>query len=93
MRLIGYIDNYTYLRIRVSITAPHLLPKYVLGILVLGEISYQLVLQGFNASLLKEVKKKICIPYNFILGHKYLKYLKHARHEANYILEYVFSHG
>jgi hypothetical protein len=38
--------------------APHLFPKYVPDRLVMGEICYQTILQGFNASLEKEAKKR-----------------------------------
>jgi hypothetical protein len=82
--LISYIGSWylqedcTYLRIYGATATPHLLPKYVLDRVVLGEVAYQTVLQGFNASLLKEVKKNIFIPYNFSLGHYFLKDPKHA---------------
>jgi hypothetical protein len=59
----------------------------------MGEIAYQMVYQGFNASLLKEVKKKNFIPYGFRLGHYFIKDPKHARKEATSHLEYWFSLG
>jgi hypothetical protein len=77
------LGDYTYLRICGATATPHLLPKYVPNRLVLGEIAYQTVLQGFNASLLKEARKNL-IPYNFSLGHYYLKDPRHARQEASY---------
>jgi hypothetical protein len=36
---------------------PHLLPIYVSDKLVVGEICYQMIMQGFNATLVKENKK------------------------------------
>jgi len=51
------------------------------------------VYQGFNASLLKEVKKKIFIPYGFKLGNSFIKYPKHDFQEVSTHLEYRFSLG
>jgi hypothetical protein len=60
---------------------------------VIGEISYQIIYQGFNTSLLKEVKKKIFIPYGFKLGHFFIKDPKQARQEATIHLEYAYLQG
>jgi hypothetical protein len=40
--------------------------------LVLGEIFYQTILKGFNASLVKE-KKRDFIPYGFQVGYYFVK--------------------
>jgi hypothetical protein len=80
-------ENITYIRICGATEAPHLLPKYVPDRLVVGEIAYQIVLQGFNASLLKEAKKNIFIPYGFRIEHYFIKDLKHERKEATNHLE------
>jgi hypothetical protein len=47
--------------------APHLLPAHVLDGLVVGEICYQTILQGYNATLVKD-KKRVFIPYGFHVG-------------------------
>jgi hypothetical protein len=60
MRLIDYIgksflhDDFTYLSIYGATISLQLLPKYVPYRLVFRDISYQMVLQDFNASLMKE---------------------------------------
>jgi hypothetical protein len=47
-----YLDEHdTYIRVFGATEAPHLLPVYVLDRLVVGEICYQTILQGYNASL------------------------------------------
>jgi hypothetical protein len=38
-----------------------------------------MVLQGFNASLLKEEKKMIFIPYGFKVGYYFIQAAKHMR--------------
>jgi len=75
MRLIKNIGNYylqedyTYLRIYGVIASPHIFPKFVPNRLILSEISYQTILQGFNASLAKDARKITFIPYYIYLGH------------------------
>jgi hypothetical protein len=51
-------EDHTYLRIYGVTAPPDLLPKYITNILVLGEITYQTILRGFNASLAKESRKE-----------------------------------
>jgi hypothetical protein len=69
-KIISLINNWyleekcTYFMIFGATRAPHLLPAYVPDRLALGEICYQTILQGFNASLVKD-KKRVFIPYNF----------------------------
>jgi hypothetical protein len=98
MRLLRSIGNWylqedcTYLRIYGVTIPPHLFPKYVSNRLILGEISYQTILQGFNATLAKDVRKRTFIPYNMYIGHYGLMNSKQARHEANTMLEYEFPH-
>jgi hypothetical protein len=48
-------EDLTYINIFGATTTPHLFPRYVLDRLVVGKIAYQTILQGFDASLLKEV--------------------------------------
>jgi hypothetical protein len=55
MRLLRNIGNwylqesYTYFNIFGVTTQPYLLPKYLANRLILGQIIYQMILQGFNA--------------------------------------------
>jgi hypothetical protein len=65
------------LRICGATTKLHLLPKYVSGRVVLRNIAYETMLQGFNASFLKEAKKTIFISFNLSLGHHLLNDPKH----------------
>jgi hypothetical protein len=60
---------------------------FVSNRLVLEEISYQTILQGFNTSFLKETKKRIFITYNFSLGNYELRDMKQPRQEASVIIE------
>jgi hypothetical protein len=58
--------------------APHLLPIYVPDRLVLGEIFYQTILQGYNTTLVKD-KKRAFIPYGFHIGFCMVKDIVHAK--------------
>jgi hypothetical protein len=60
--------------------------------LVLGEICYQTILQGFNASLVKD-KKRDFIPYGFQLGYYFVKYTTQEKQEGLSHLEYRFLTG
>jgi len=75
-----------------AIGAPHILPTYVLDRLVLGEICYQTILQGFNASLVK-YKKRDFIPYGFQLGYYFVKYTTQVKQEGLSHLENRFMIG
>jgi hypothetical protein len=61
-----------HLKIFGATRAPHLLPAYVPDRMALGEICYQTILQGFNASLVKD-KKMVFIPYGFQLEYYFVK--------------------
>jgi hypothetical protein len=65
-------ERNTYIIIFGATSAPHLLPTHVLDMLVLGEIFYQTILQGFNASLVKD-EKRLFIPYGFYVGYHFVK--------------------
>jgi hypothetical protein len=69
-------EKITSLIIFGAIGAPHLLPTYVPDRLVLGEVSYQTILQGLNISLVKE-KNTTFIPYGFQIGYYFLKDTTH----------------
>jgi hypothetical protein len=60
--------------------------------LVLGEICYQTILQGFNASLVKD-KKKASIPYGFQVGYNFVKDTTQEKQEGLSHLEYRFPTG
>jgi hypothetical protein len=50
-----YLDEHsTYIEVFVTTRAPHLLPAHVPDRLVVGEICYQTILQGYNATLVKD---------------------------------------
>jgi hypothetical protein len=53
-----YLDERsTYIRVFGATRAPHLLPAHVPDRLVVGEICYQTILQGYNATLVKDKKR------------------------------------
>jgi hypothetical protein len=57
-----YLDERsTYIRVFGAIEAPHILLAHVPDWLVVGEICYQTILQGYNATLVKD-KKWVFIP-------------------------------
>jgi hypothetical protein len=85
-------ERSTYLRIFGATGAPHLLPAHVSNRLVLGEICYHTILQGFNASLVKD-KKRAFIPYGLYVGYHFVKETTHARQEAQNQVEYNFYIG
>jgi hypothetical protein len=58
-------ETRTYIRVFGATGAPHLLPVHVPDCLILGEIYYQKILQGYIASLVKD-KKRSSIPMVFI---------------------------
>jgi hypothetical protein len=82
-------EKHTYLRIYGATIPPHLLPVYVPDRLVIGEICYHTIMQGFNATLVKD-KKILFIPYGFQVGYYVVKYAKHAKQEGQVHLEYRF---
>jgi hypothetical protein len=52
-----YLDKRdTYIRVFEAIRAPHILPAHVPNQLVVGEICYQTILQGYNATPVKDKK-------------------------------------
>jgi hypothetical protein len=54
----SYLDERdTYIRVFGATRAPHLLPMPVPNQLVVGEIFYQTILQGYNATLVKYKKR------------------------------------
>jgi hypothetical protein len=59
---------------------------------VLGEICYQIVLQGFNGSVIK-YKKRIFIPYGFQLGYYFVNDTTRAKQEGLSHVEYKFDPG
>jgi hypothetical protein len=96
-KLISLIGNLyleekcTYFRIFGAIGSPHLLPYYVPNQLDLGKY-IQTILQGFNASFIKD-KKRDVIPYGFQLGYYFIKDTTQEKEEGLSHLEYRFMIG
>jgi hypothetical protein len=85
-----YLDECdTYIRVFSAIRAPHLLPVYVPDRLIVGEICYQTILQGYNATLVKD-KKRAFIPYGFHVGFYMVKDTAQAKQEGLSQLEFRF---
>jgi hypothetical protein len=76
-----------YIRVFGTTEAPHLLPVYVLDRLVVGEIFYQTILQGYNATLVKD-KKRAFICYGFHIGFYMVKETAQAKQEGLSQLEF-----
>jgi hypothetical protein len=85
-----YLDEReTYIRVFGTTGAPHLLPIYVPDRLVLGEICYQTILQGYNATLVKD-KKRAFIPYGFHISLCMVKDTTHVKRLRLGLLEFQF---
>jgi hypothetical protein len=77
-----YLDERnTYIRVFEATEAPNILPMHVLDRLVVGEICYQTILQGYNTSLVKD-KKRGFIPYGFHIGFYLVKDTTQANQEG-----------
>jgi hypothetical protein len=88
-----YLDERdTYIRVFGATRAPHLLPVHVPDWLVVGEICYQTILQGYNATLVKD-KKRAFIPYGFHVGFYLVKDTTQAKQEGLSQLEFRFQTG
>jgi hypothetical protein len=89
----SYLDESdTYIRVFGATRAPHRLPAHVLDPLVVGEIFYQTILQGYNATLVKD-KKRAFIPYGFHVGFYMVKDTSQAKQEGLSQLEFIFQIG
>jgi hypothetical protein len=83
-----YLDERdTYIRVFGATGAPHILPSHVPDRLVVGEICYQTILQGYNATLVKD-KKWAFIPYGFHVGFYLVKDTAQAKQEGLNQLEF-----
>jgi hypothetical protein len=88
-----YLDEReTYIKVFSITGAPHLLPIYVPDWLVLGEICDQTILQGYNATLVKD-KKQDFIPYGFHIRFCMVKDIAHAKQLGLGQLEFRFQTG
>jgi hypothetical protein len=88
-----YLDEFsTYIRVFGATVAPHILPAHVPDQLIVGEICYHAILQGYNATLVKE-KKQAFIPYGFQVGFYLVKDTAQAKQEGLSQLEFRFSTG
>jgi hypothetical protein len=79
----------TYIRLFGDTGTPHLLPTLVPDQLVVGEIFYQTIMQGYNSTLVKE-KKRAFIPYGFHVEFYMVKDITQAQQEGLSELEYIF---
>jgi hypothetical protein len=85
-------ETSTYIRVFRATDTPHLLPVHVPDHLILGEICYQTILQGYNASLVKD-KKRDFIPYGFHIGFYMVRDTAQEKQEGLNQLEYWFHTG
>ena len=88
-----YLDECTtYIKVFRATKAPYLLLYHVLDRLVVGEICYQTILQGYNATLVKD-KKQAFIPYGFHVGFYLVKDTAQVKKERLSQLKFRFSIG
>jgi hypothetical protein len=68
-----YLDEHdTYIWVFGATEAPHILPSHVPDCLLVGDIFYQTIPQGYNSTVVKD-KKKTFIPYGFHVGFYLVK--------------------
>jgi hypothetical protein len=92
VRRIGdwYILEYdTYIRIYGANKAPHLLPRFILYMVVLQEIMYQIVIHKVGASLYRD-KKSIWPPLPFWVESYPFGGIKQAQVEVDTLLSFLF---
>jgi hypothetical protein len=88
-----YLDERsTYIRVFGATGAQHLLHSHVPDRLIVGEIYYQTILQGYNATLVKE-KKGAFIPYGFHIRFYLVKDTSQDKLEGLSQLEFRFTIG
>jgi hypothetical protein len=88
-----YLDECTtYIRVFGATRAPHTLPSHVPNQLIVGEICYRTILQGYNATLVKD-KKQAFIPYGSHVGFYLVKDIAQAKQEGLSQLEFKFLIG
>jgi hypothetical protein len=82
-------EHTTYIRVFGATEAPHFLSAHVQDWLIIGETCYQTILEGYNATLVKD-KKRTFIPYGFHVGFYIVKDTAQAKQEGLSQLEYRF---
>jgi hypothetical protein len=88
-----YLDEHaTYIRVFGATRAPHILPAHVPDRLVIREICYQTIFQGYNATLVKD-KKQVFIPYEFHVGFYLVKDTTQAKQKRLSQLKFRFHKG
>jgi len=88
-----YLDEHdTYIRVFEATRAPHLLPSHVPYRLVVGEMCYQTVLQGYNTTMVKD-KKRAFIPHHFRLGFYLVKDIAQDKQERLTQLDFILLMG
>jgi hypothetical protein len=88
-----YLDkSANYIRVFGATNSPHILPSHVPYRLIVGEICYHTILQGYNATLVKD-KKQAFIPYGFHVGFYLVKDTSQAKQQGLSQLKIRFSIG
>jgi hypothetical protein len=82
----------TYIRVFGATGTPNLVPFHVSDRLILGEVCYQTILQGYNSSLVKD-NKIYFIPYGFLIRFYMVKDIAQEKQEGLNQLEYWFPTG
>jgi hypothetical protein len=82
-------ETSTYIRVFGATDTPHLLPVHIPDHLILGEIWYHTIFQGYKSSLVK-YKKRYFIPYGFHIGVYMVRDNVHVKQEGINELEYQF---
>jgi hypothetical protein len=79
----------TYIRVFGATGALHLLSSHVPNWLIVGEICYHTILQGYNVMLFKD-NKQAFIPYDFHVRFYLVKDISQAKQEGLSQLEFRF---
>jgi hypothetical protein len=86
-----YLDERdTYIRVFWATATPHLLSVHVPDQLVVEEICYQTILQGYNSTLIKD-KKRASMPYGFHVGFYMVKDTTQDKQEGLSQIEFRFQ--
>jgi hypothetical protein len=85
-------ETTTYIRLFGAMDTQHLIPTHVLDRVIVGEICSQTILQGYNATLVKD-KKRAFIPYGFHVGFYMVKDIAQVKQDGLSHLEYRFPIG
>jgi hypothetical protein len=87
---IGVLKYDTYIICYSAMKSPHLLPKFVLDILVLQEIAYQTMIHGVGVALNRD-KKLIWPPLPLWVGSYSFKDIKESQEEMDTLNYFTFG--